>query len=55
MLFLLERQLPLNGLSVCKYLLYVDTNQITVEGLQLMPNSHFSQLNYLNLGHNIFI
>jgi hypothetical protein len=52
---LMQRQLPLNQLNVGNYLLYSDYNNITADGLRLMPDCKFSQLKYLVLGNNIFI
>ena len=55
MILLLEKQLPLNKLYVGNFLLYSDGNNITAEGLRLMPNSNWIQLKWLELGNNIFI
>jgi hypothetical protein len=55
MILLVERQLPLNVLDVSNYLLYSDENNITADGLRLMPNGNLSQLKYLVLRNNIFI
>jgi hypothetical protein len=38
----MERQLTLNRLDFCIYLLYPASNNITAEGLRLMPNCIFS-------------
>ncbi len=44
MILLLERQLPLNKLDVSNYLLYSGSNNITAEGLRLIPNCNWIQL-----------
>ena len=51
----MQRQLPLKGLYFGNYLLYLDNNNITTEGLRFMPNCNFSQLKWLSLRNNIFI
>ncbi len=51
----LEKQLPYSKLDVGNYLLYSDDNNITVDGLRLMPNCNFSHLKWLVLRNNIFI
>jgi hypothetical protein len=55
MILLMEKQLPLNQLGVSNYLLYSDSNNITVEGLRPMPNSNSIQLKQLDLGNNIYL
>jgi hypothetical protein len=55
MILLLERQLPLNNLDVSNHSLYSGSNNITAEGLRLMPNGNWIQLKLLYLGNNIFI
>ncbi len=55
MMLLLDKQLPLTWLSVSKYLVNSDKNNITAEGLILMPTSNFAQLNCLVLSNDIFI
>ncbi len=55
MILLLEKQLPLNCFDVSNHLLYSGSNNITAEGLRLMPNSNWIQLKLLYLGNNIFI
>ena len=44
MILLMQRQLPLSQLDVCNYSLYSGDNNITADGLKLMPNCNFSQL-----------
>jgi hypothetical protein len=55
MIVLMQRQIHLNVLSIRDYLLYSDNNNITAEGLKLMPSCNWIQLKWLNLGYNIFI
>ncbi len=55
MKFLMERQLPLNKLSVCNYLLNSDKNNIAAVGLKSMPNCSFSHLCWLKLSDNEFM
>ncbi len=55
MILLMQRQFPLSHLYVSNYLLYSDNNNITVDGLRLMPNCNWIQIKYLYLGNNIFI
>jgi hypothetical protein len=55
MMLLLDKQLPLTWLSVSKYLVNLDKNNITAEGLRLMPTSNLAQLNCLVLSNDIFI
>ncbi len=54
-ILVLEKQLPLDKLYVGNYLLHTDNNNITVDGLRLMPNCKFSHLKWLVLRNNIFI
>ncbi len=51
----MQRQLPLSKLYVGNYSLYSGNNNITVDGLRLMPNCNWIQLKYLDLGNNILI
>ena len=55
MILLMQRQLPLNVLYVGNYSLYSDRNNITADGLRLMPNCNFIHLMSLYLSNNIFI
>jgi hypothetical protein len=54
-MLLIQRQLPLHRLDVGNYLLYSAANNITAEGLRLLPNYNMSQIKHLNLGINILI
>ena len=55
MILLMQRQLPLSQLDVCNYSLYSGDNNITADGLRLMPNCNWIQMKYLHLRNNIFI
>ncbi len=55
MILPMQRQLPLNKLDVSNHSLYSGINNITAEGLRLMPNRNLSHLKWLKLGNNIFI
>ncbi len=55
MLLLMQKQLLLSQLDVGKYLFDSANNNITQEGLRLMPNCNFSRLKLLSLRNNIFI
>ena len=55
MILLMQRQLPLSELYVRNYSLYSANNNITADGLRLMPNCNFSHLKSLDLSNNIFI
>ncbi len=50
----MEKKLTLNILYVSNYSLYSDNNDITVDGLRLMPNCNWIQLKFLGLRNNIF-
>ncbi len=50
----MQRSLPLNILHVRNYLFYSGKNNITAEGLRLMPNCNFARLTSLELSKNIF-
>ena len=43
-ILLMQRQLPLSKLYVRNYSLYSDNNNITADGLRLMPNCNWIQL-----------
>jgi hypothetical protein len=55
MILLMQKQLFLIQLNVCNYSLYSDNNNITADGLRMMPNFNCIQLKYLHLSNNIFI
>jgi hypothetical protein len=51
----MQKQLPLTDFRLSNYLLYSEQNNITADGLRLMPDCKLNQLKNLRLGNNIFI